>query len=345
MTRANDWKNIVIDEDSSFDLAIRTMNNGGYQACLITNKENKFLGIITDSDIRKALLKDKSLLKTIKSVMNTKPLVATDELSDIEAKRLMRLKQYLHLPIINQAQELIGLHINEQFKHVITHDEHLIIMAGGKGKRLLPLTKTCPKPMLPIQGKPILEHIIEKARSDGFYNITISVNYLSEQITSYFKDGEDFGVNINYLHERKPLGTAGALASFSMPNNQGYAVVTNADLWTTLSFNDLLQEAVNLKTLGLMAVRHLEIQNPFGVISCIDNQIIGIEEKPVNKFLVNAGMYVISNKLLHLLSEGEWCDMPELFQRGLKMGYKMHTYLMKDEWTDIGRISEYNAIA
>ena len=317
----------------------------GYQACLITNQQKQFLGIITDSDIRKALLKDKHLPKSINTVMNTKPLVASDELSDKEAERLMRLNQYLHLPIVNETQELIGLHINEQFKHLIKHEENLIIMAGGKGKRLLPLTKNCPKPMLPIQGKPILEHIIEKARSDGFHNITISVNYLSEQITDYFKNGDDFGVNINYLYESEPLGTAGALASFSMPDNQEYVVVTNADLWTTLSFNDLLQEAIHLKTSGLMAVRNHEIQNPFGVINCVNNQIIDIEEKPVSKFLVNAGMYVISNKLLNLLKAGQWCDMPELFQRGLKLDYKMHTYLTNDDWTDIGRISEYRALA
>ena len=345
MPRASDWRKIVIDEDSSFDLAIRTMNNGGYQACLIINRENRFLGIITDSDIRKALTKDKSLLKSIKNVMNTKPLVVSNEISDNEAERLMRLKQYLHLPIINQAKELIGLHINEQFKHLIKHDESLIIMAGGKGKRLLPLTKSCPKPMLPIKGKPILEHIIEKARSDGFDNITISVNYLSEQITSYFKDGENFGVKISYLHESKPLGTAGALASFSLPSNQEYAVVTNADLWTTLSFDDLLQKAISFQTAGLMAVRHHEIQNPFGVINCVNEQITGIEEKPVNKFLVNAGMYVVSKKLLKLLKAEEWCDMPELFQRGLNLEYKMHTHLMNNEWTDIGRIAEYRALA
>ena len=344
MASALDWHSIVIRETCSVEEAIKTINNGGYQLCLIIDDENKFVGIITDSDIRKALLTHKSLEGKASSIINTKPLIVTPDLSIVEAERIMALNNYLQIPIVNQNNELVGLHVQETFKHKQLHSENLVIMAGGKGERLLPLTKNLPKPMLPIQGKPILEHIIEKARLDGFINITISVNYLAEKITDYFSNGEKFGVNINYIFENAPLGTAGALAELPQITEHQYTVISNADLWTALSFHDLLEEAKKLRTHGLMAVRHHEIQNPFGVINTSGNKIISIEEKPISRFCVNAGMYIVTNSLLSLLSPNKRCDMPELFQRGLECDLKMHTYMMKDEWVDIGRIADYKSI-
>lgn len=345
MAQVKDWQSIVINDSSTFDEAIKVINQGGYQLCLVSNEDQKFKGILTDSDIRKALLNNKNLSDNISSIMNSNPLIVSPDLSELEANRLMRLNQYLHLPIVNSEKKLLGLHILDEFKHPSKNEETLFIMAGGKGTRLMPLTKDLPKPMLPVQGKPILEHIIEKARLDGFQTIYISVNYLAEKITNYFKDGSKFGVNIHYVFEDQPLGTAGSLASLKLKDHANYIVVTNADLWTSLSFNDLLLKAKSQHTDGIMAVRQHEIQNPFGVVNCVNNKITSIEEKPINRYNVNAGIYVISHKLLGLLIPSTWCDMPELFQRGLNQQLMLHSYMMKEDWVDIGRISEYQSLA
>lgn len=345
MAQVKDWQSVVIDDSSTFDEAIKIINQGGYQLCLVCNKDQEFKGILTDSDIRKALLNNKNLSEDVSTIMNSSPLIVSPDLSEVDASRLMRLNQYLHLPIVSNEKKLLGLHILDEFKHHSKNEETLFIMAGGKGTRLMPLTKNLPKPMLPVQGKPILEHIIEKARLDGFQKIYISVNYLAEKITAYFQDGSKFGVNIHYVFEEEPLGTAGSLASLKLEDHERYIVVTNADLWTTLSFNDLLLEAKTLGTDGIMAVRQHEIQNPFGVVNCVNNEITSIEEKPINRYNVNAGIYVISHKLLDLLVPSSWCDMPELFQKGLGLELKLHAYTMKEDWVDIGRISEYQSLA
>ena len=345
MAQAKDWQRVVIDDSSTFGEAIDTINKGGYQLCLIRDKNQELKGILTDSDIRKALLRNKCLEDNVKAIMNSNPLTVSPELQEIEANRLMRLHQYLHLPIVNSQKKLLGLHILDEFNHLSKNSETLFIMAGGKGTRLMPLTKNLPKPMLPVQGKPILEHIIEKSRLSGFQKIYVSVNYLSHKIIEYFKDGSDFGVDIHYVIEEKPLGTAGSLSKLRLEDHEEYIVVMNADLWTTLSINHVLAEAKSLRADGLMAVRDYEIQNPFGVINCKDSIITDIDEKPINRFKVNAGIYVISHKLLQLLATGEYCSMTDLFKRGLNKNYNIHAFMMKEDWIDIGLLSEYNAIA
>ena len=211
-TLVDDWQSIAIGLESQFSRALEVINQGGYQLCLVRNETGHLLGMVTDSDIRKALLKGVQLDASVKDVMNQAPLIVSPDLGENEAHQLMLVNHFFHLPVVNGQGILIGLHVTEQLQSINRKDETLVIMAGGRGKRLMPLTESCPKPMLPLKGKPILQHLIERAKMDGIHKIVLSVNYLANQICDFFEDSSKFGVKITYIHEDTPLGTAGALS-------------------------------------------------------------------------------------------------------------------------------------
>ena len=342
--RVNNWSTLTLPVESSFSDAVEAISKGGYQIVLITSKDGQLSGMITDSDVRKALLKHISLDRDVTEIMNKIPLVVPPELNENEAEVIMKLNNFFHLPIVDSNGILVGLHVADQLYSPEIREETFVIMAGGRGKRLMPLTEKIPKPMLPVQGKPILEHIILNAKTEGFINIVVSVNYLADQIIGYFGDGSNYGVNITYIKEDKPLGTAGALAELPLEFAQHSCVVTNADLMTEVSYIDLLLESQRAKADGLMAVRVQEWQNPFGIVKTNGNSIVGIEEKPVYRQQVNAGIYVISPSLLRLLNKESYCDMPDLFTKALGLGMNLKVFPLHESWIDIGRHSDYESV-
>jgi dTDP-glucose pyrophosphorylase len=340
-TRVHDWEAITVREADSFSVALKLMNQGGYQLALVRRGDGVLAGMVTDSDIRKALLRGVDLEQPVAEVMNTSPLVVSAELAEAEAHQLMLLNHFFHLPVVDSKGQLIGLHVAEQLRSPDPRDEALVIMAGGRGQRLMPLTATTPKPMLPLQGRPILEHIIERAKLDGFCRVVISVNYLAEVITDHFGDGSAHGVVIEYLREDKPLGTAGSLAALPADLKHQAVVVTNADVITDVAYSDLLTQALRDSADGLMAVRLQEWQNPFGVVRSQENQLVGMEEKPIYRHQVNAGMYVLRPRLLALLKRDTYCDMPDLFALGLESKLNLQVFPLHESWIDIGRHSDY----
>ena len=340
-TIAKDWKGIVVKPNESFQKALNVINEGGYQLCMVTDENGFLIGMVTDSDIRKALLKGCNLNDSISDVMNKMPLAVSKNLSESEAHQLMVINNFFHLPVVDIDGRLIGLHVAEQLHNPSEIEQALVIMAGGRGQRLMPLTKDCPKPMLPVKGKPMLHHIIERARSDGFKNIFISINYLGEQIIDYFGDGEKFDISIEYIKETEPLGTAGALASLPKEITNDHIVVTNGDVMTSVSYLDILNQCRREQSDGMMAVRNHEIQNPFGVVICKDMRILKLEEKPIYRSQVNAGIYTISPKLLTLLKKGVYCDMPSLFTQGIEKGFNLTIFPIHESWLDVGRVDDY----
>ena len=208
----------------------------------------------------------------------------------------------------------------------------------------MPLTRNCPKPMLPVNGRPILHHILETVKSDGFVNIAISVNYLAEQITSHFGNGKDLGLSITYIRESHPLGTAGCLANLASRDPQSFIVVINGDVITNVSLSDMLAYAKSNSLDGLMAVRTNEWQNPFGVVHVDGPKLVGLQEKPIYRHQVNAGIYVLSPKMLSLLRDEEYCDMTDLFERAISSDLTLHVYPLHETWIDIGRPSDYHSI-
>lgn len=340
-TLVDDWQSITVGLDSTFSYALDVINRGGYQLCLVCNERGQLQGIVTDSDIRKALLNGIELGTSVINVMNSAPLVVSPDLGEKQAYQLMLVNHFFHLPIVDKQGILVGLHVTTQLHTISQRDESLIIMAGGRGKRLMPLTESCPKPMLPIKGKPILQHLIEKAKNDGFHKIILSVNYLSNQISEFFGDGSQLGVSIKYLHEEFPLGTAGALSLLKAEDLKKPIIVTNGDILTDVAYSDLLSLMYNEQCDGVMAVRLQEWQNPFGVVWSNGMKLREIEEKPIYRHQVNAGIYALNTNLLSLLEKNSYCDMTDLFTRGIEMGLNLNIFPMHESWIDIGRPSDY----
>ena len=340
-TRVQDWDTITLGETDTFAAALELMTRGGYQLALVRCADGRLAGMVTDSDIRKALLRRVTLEQSVAEVMNTSPLVVSPELGEAEAHQLMMLNHFFHLPVVDNNGQLVGLHVAEQLCSPEERSETLVIMAGGRGQRLMPLTATTPKPMLQLKGRPILEHIIERAKLQGFSQLVISVNYLAEVITKHCGDGSSYGVTIHYLHEKQPLGTAGALAALPSSLRQEPLVVTNADVITDVAYGDLLSQARLEGVDGLMAVRLQEWQNPFGVVRTEGNRLLGLEEKPIYRHQVNAGIYVLAPTLLELLQPDTYCDMPNLFSRGVELGLNIQVFPLHESWLDIGRKADY----
>lgn len=340
-TLVHDWKKVLITVEATFRTAIEAINSSGYQVAIVVDDDMRMQGIVTDSDVRRCILKDIDLDQNVSVVMNRSPLIVSPELDEDDAHRLMVLNHFLHLPVVDGDNSIVGLHIAAQLQCQEERDESLVIMAGGKGKRLLPLTRNIPKPMLPIRGKPMLEHLIEKAKIDGFKRIVISVNYLADMIVDYFGSGSKFGVDITYLREDKPLGTAGALSELPALAKEKPIVVTNADLVTEVSFGELLHQTNINNVDGMMAVRTEVWESPFGVVKTQGGKLISIEEKPTYRQKINAGIYVLTPSLIDLLQKNEYCDMTDLFQMGLDKGLNLGVFALHENWLDIGRPDDF----
>jgi len=216
----------------------------------------------------------------------------------------------------------------------------LLVMAGGRGARLMPLTSNCPKPMLLLGDKPILEHTINKAKMMGFSEIVISINYLGTIIQDYFNDGSEFGVKITYLEEGEPLGTGGALRLLQGDLREPIIVI-NGDVVTEIDYIKILEFHETQKAHATMAVRLHEWQHPFGVVNVQQSRVVGFEEKPINQTYINSGTYVIGDKMRKLIKDGEKIDMPDLLMRGSEAGLTVLAYVFDDAWIDIGRVEEY----
>jgi NDP-sugar pyrophosphorylase family protein len=212
----------------------------------------------------------------------------------------------------------------------------MVIMAGGKGIRMRPYTENCPKPMLEVGGKPMLEHIIERSKADGFRNFIIALNYLGHMIEDHFGDGSNWKVKISYLREEEPLGTAGALSILQKSLDKPF-LVTNGDVMTDIHYCDMLDFHLHHNAMATMAVSQYEIQNQFGVVKTKGLEIEGFEEKPIYRSHINSGIYVLNPDVLNLLESNKRCDMPTLFEQIKENGGRTIVYPMHEPWLDVGR--------
>ena len=248
----------------------------------------------------------------------------------------MRANKVQQIPIVDKNKKILGLHVWDQIAAPLERQNMMIIMAGGKGVRLLPITKDRPKPLIEVGGKPMLEHIIMRAKNDGFTWFLIAINYLGNLIEDYFGDGSRFGVKIDYIREEMPLGTAGALSLLYAQPEKPF-IVSNGDVITDVSYGDLLDFHEHHKAIATMAVRSHEWQHPFGVVRTDGVDIIGFDEKPVNRTNINAGIYVLSPEALDNIKKDEPLDMPTLFNDLHKQTKRTVAYPMHEPWLDLGR--------
>ena len=251
--------------------------------------------------------------------------------------QLMNLNKLQQIPIVDNDHYVVGLYVLEDLVCSFKRSGSMVIMAGGMGKRLLPHTQNCPKPLLSINGKPMLRHILDRAKTEGFDDFIISTGYLGEMIENYFKDGEDFDVKIRYVREDSPLGTAGPLGLMSNLITEGSFIVTNGDVITDIKYGELLEFHIRNGAAATMAVSLHEWQNPFGVVKTKGIDIVGFEEKPIFKSNINAGIYAISQDCLQYLRCGESCDMPDFFELLKAKSRRVIAYAIHEHWRDVGR--------
>lgn len=330
----------LLPHDATLHDAIRNLNESSLQIALATAADGTFLGTVTDGDIRRGLLRGLDLKSSIDSIIHRNAMVAPPEMSVESMLKLMQANQISALPVVNENRQIVGLHLLSELLAPTRRANIMIIMAGGKGTRLRPYTENCPKPLLQVNGKPMLEHIIERAKAEGFHHFVISVHYLGHMIEEYFGDGSRWQVKIEYLREKEPLGTAGAI---SLLNQRPIApfLVSNGDVLTNVHYSEVLNFHLRFGATATMAVRLHEWQHPFGVVFTKGVDIVGFEEKPISRSHVNAGIYALEPAALDVLKPGEPCDMPTLFARLKDASHRTIVYPMHEAWMDVGRVNDF----
>ncbi len=334
------WKNCCIPKDMSIIETLRVIDKAALQLALVVSKRKQLLGVVTDGDIRRGLLKGHELSDSVAEVMNTSPVVAHINQEKHYIASIMRKYALRHIPVLNDSSELVNLYTLEDVLYKKQRDNLVVLMAGGLGTRLRPLTDKIPKPLLKVGNKPILEIIIDNFIDSGFHRFLLSVNYKSEMIEDYFGDGTKFGVEISYIHEKKRMGTAGAL--YFLPEElRDPVVVMNGDLLTKVDFGEFVDFHTGTKAIATMGVREHSYQIPYGVIDYDGDKIVRIREKPIQAHLINAGMYVLSPKAVDYVREEKFLDMPDLFNQLIEMDEMTTVYPIREYWMDIGRLDDF----
>jgi dTDP-glucose pyrophosphorylase len=330
------WRQAILPANATMMQAIRNLDQVSIKIVLVVNERSELEGTICDGDIRRGLLKGLNLDSPIASVIYRNALVVPPEMGRDIVMHLMIVNKIQQIPVVDEHRHVVGLHLWDQITTTPTHLNLMVIMAGGMGTRLRPHTKSCPKPLLSVAGKPMLEHIIERAKLEGFSHFVLAIHYLGRMIEDHFGNGERLGVKIEYLREQSPLGTAGALGLLN-PYPDAPFVVTNGDVITDIRYGELLDFHIRHDAAATMAVRAHEWQHPFGVVQTKGVEIIGFEEKPVARSHINAGVYVLNPTALSLLTVDAHCDMPVLFMRLQAKAQRTVAYPMHEPWLDVGR--------
>ena len=330
------WRKCILSPDNSVRDAIDNLIASSKRIVLIVSEEEKFLGTVSDGDIRRGLLRGIGLESRLSEIIQIEAIVATPEMPKDVIKQLMLTHKIQQIPIINSSSQLQGLLEWDHLDSAPERNNLFVVMAGGEGRRLLPHTLNIPKPMILIHGKPMLEHILLRAKANGFRNFVLIVHHLSQVIEDYFSDGTKWDIKIRYIREEQPLGTAGGLAQLSVRDSD-HIVVTNGDVLSDLNYAELLQFHINTGATATMAVRQHEIAHPFGVVNLEGLRIVGIEEKPVQRNYINAGVYVISSKAIQSLAQGAFINMTDFFAKLLSGSEVICAYPIHESWIDVGR--------
>jgi len=331
-----DWQKTALPPGSTLQQAVQSLNYSAMQIVLVVSADGVLLGTITDGDIRRALLTGLDMNASIDAVMQSDPLVVPKSLSRDIVLQLMHANKIHQLPIVDVDRHIVGLHLFDELAIPLQRSNLMVVMVGGQGVRLRPHTENCPKPMLPVSGKPMLEHIILRARSEGFNHFVLAIHYLGHMVEDYFGDGHRWNVTIEYLREKSPLGTAGAIRLLD-PYPRLPFLVSNGDVLTNIRYGELLDFHLQHRAEATMAVRLHEWQNPFGVVHTQGVDILGFEEKPILRTHINSGIYVLDPIALDYLNINERCDMPTLLCRLKDKGKRTIVYPMHEPWLDIGR--------
>jgi len=322
--------------------AISILDKNVIKILLVIDDNNKLLGVVTDGDIRRGLLRHISFDNNISKIMCANPIVSLSGKSRIFYLDEMRSHQIFFLPIVNKAGEIQNVEFFHDLIAVKKRENPVVLMAGGFGKRLRPLTYDTPKPMLKVGDKPIIESILERFIRHGFNKFYISVFYKSEVLQDHFGDGSKWNVSIKYIKESSPLGTAGSLSLLPNLNEELSMIVMNGDILSDINFENLLDFHEERGGVATICAREYDFKIPYGVLEFEDCLVTKINEKPVQRFFVNAGVYVVEQKFINSIQKNTYSDMPHHLQSFIDKGENVNIFPLHESWLDIGRIEEYN---
>jgi dTDP-glucose pyrophosphorylase/predicted transcriptional regulator len=335
------YKNILVTPNSTIREVLKIIDSGAMQIAIVVDEEEKLLGTVTDGDIRRGLLNNLTLDNNIDNIIFKTPTVCKLEDTKEKILEVAVEKKLYQIPIVDKYGKLVGIEEVDELLKQKTKTNKVVLMVGGLGTRLRPLTENIPKPMLKVGNKPILETIILNFKKYGFINIVLCVSYKSKIIENYFKDGSEFGVKIEYVHENKRMGTAGALSLLKSKPEEPFFVM-NGDLLTNINFEHLFSQHIDNKSSATMCLRKYDYNIPFGVVNIDEkSKITNIKEKPQYNYFINAGIYLINPSTLDYIPKKQFFDMPSLFEILIKNGIICDSYTIKEYWLDIGRLSDY----
>lgn len=337
----NDWQNLRVYPDMPIIEVIKIIDEGSLQVAVVVDSENRLLGMVSDGDVRRGILKGLSLDEPVAKIMNAKPPTAGFQDNRESILELMKRTQFRRIPIIDDERRVVSVDTLDSYIGVSSFDSVVLLMAGGMGTRLRPLTDECPKPLLKVGGKPLLETIVESFIEHGFRHFYFAVNYKADMIETYFGKGDRWGVQIEYIREKDPLGTAGALSMLPQKPSKPI-IVMNGDLLTKVNFTHLLSFHRESRSDATMCVRDYSYQVPYGVVEINKHRLLGIREKPAQNFFVSAGIYVLNPEIIDLITAGSFCDMPQLFEQLIEQNYQTTVFPIREYWIDIGRMADFN---
>lgn len=335
-TATDFWRKALLPAHATLHQAIGCLDESGLQIAIVVSADGLLIGTLTDGDIRRGLLRGLELSSPVDGIIHREPLVVPPDWGRGTVLQLMQANKIHQLPVVDERRHVVGLHLWDELLSPGKRPNTMVIMAGGRGTRLWPHTENCPKPLLQVGGKPMLEHIIESANAEGFDHFVLAIHYLGHMLEEYFGDGSRWQVQIQYLREQSPLGTAGALGLLRTRPEEPL-LVTNGDVLTDIRYGELLDFHGRHSASATMAVRLHEWQHPFGVVKTRGVDIVGFEEKPISRSHINAGVYVIEPHALDLIGQNEHCDMPTLFARLQAKHARTIVYPMHEPWLDVGR--------
>jgi dTDP-glucose pyrophosphorylase len=334
-----DLKKMTVQPDANLRLVMEVIDSGARKIALVTDDCGVLIATVTDGDIRRGLLRGVGLEAPVSEVMHHSPTTLLQGASASTAQRLMRERGLNHIPVVDSQGKLVSLALREGVTSVEPRQTRVILMAGGLGMRLRPLTETMPKPMIPVGDKPLLERIVTRFQDQGFSRFTMSLNYLGHMIRDHFGDGSSLGVEMDYIEETKPMGTCGALSL--MPQRPGSSfIVMNGDILTTTSFGTMIDFHAETDSTVTICAREFNMQVPYGVLNADGTTLVSMEEKPIYRHLVNAGIYALSPLVFDHIRDDEPLDMPELITRVKNAGHKVSVFPVREYWMDIGRIED-----
>ena len=340
MRKLEEWGHLCVSPTASILEVAKILQDTSARIVLVVEEESKFIGIVTDGDIRRGLLAGVSAEEPCERVLNASPQIIAPEDRLEDVLRVASGSDVDSIPIVSDRGLVGGVWVSHTGQERLLNT--VVIMAGGKGMRLRPMTTSIPKPLVSLGDKPMLHRLLESLQSEGFEKIAVSISYLGEQIEESVGDGSSWGLSVTYLREDSPLGTAGALGLLEgVP--QSPVLVINADVVTSARFRYLLEQHGKEGAAITVGMRVHDIEHPFGVLELAGSRVTAMKEKPIWREFVSAGLYVISPDVFALIQAGHYLDMPELITLAISKGLPVEGFPLHESWLDVGTPEDFRA--